>query len=82
MLQQEISWQQKLLMLINSGWVEEAQKISSPNFNDRPKGIGINLIVIHCISLPPGKFGSNDVDDFFQNNLDIKKTNISKVLLH
>ena len=73
MLQQEISWQQKLLMLINSGWVEEAQKISSPNFNDRPKGISINLVVIHCISLPPGKYGSNDIDNFFQNNLDVTK---------
>ena len=73
MLQQEISWQQKLLMLINSGWVEEAQKISSPNFNDRPKDVTINLVVIHCISLPPGKYGSNDIDNFFQNNLDVTK---------
>ena len=60
-------------MLINSGWVEEAQKISSPNFNNRPKGINISLVVIHCISLPPGKYGSNDIDNFFQNNLDFKK---------
>lgn len=60
-------------MLIEKGWVEEAQKIPSSNYEDRPSKISIDLLVIHCISLPPGKFGTGDIDDFFQNKLNAEK---------
>ena len=60
-------------MQIEKGWVEEAQKISSPNYEDRPGKTSVDLLVIHCISLPPGKFGTGDIDDFFQNKLNVKK---------
>ncbi len=60
-------------MLIEKGWVKEAQKIPSPNYEDRPSNTSISLLVIHCISLPPGQFGTGDIDDFFQNKLNIKK---------
>jgi len=42
----------------------------SPNFDSRPKDIDISLIVIHSISLPPGKYGGNEIKDFFLNELD------------
>ena len=60
-------------MLIEKGWFKEAQKIPSPNYEDRPSNTSIDLLVIHCISLPPGQFGTGDIDDFFQNKLNIKK---------
>ena len=44
--------------------------IESPNCDQRPEGIGIDLIVIHNISLPPNEFGGGYVHDFFQNRLD------------
>ncbi|MBN2808783.1 MAG: 1,6-anhydro-N-acetylmuramyl-L-alanine amidase AmpD [Deltaproteobacteria bacterium] len=44
--------------------------IPSPNFDERPSGMVIDLVVIHAISLPPGKFGSGRVVDFFTNTLD------------
>lgn len=44
----------------------------SPNYDARPDINDISLLVIHNISLPPGKFGDNYVIDFFQNNLDYK----------
>ena len=44
----------------------------SPNFSDRLNG-EISLLVIHNISLPPGQFGNNFIDDFFTNKLDPKK---------
>jgi AmpD protein len=38
--------------------------------DDRPPGIEIDLLVIHSISLPPGEFGGNWIDDLFMNRLD------------
>ena len=60
-------------MQIKSGWIAEAKKINSPNFEDRPLNTSIDLVVIHCISLPPGEFGAKNIDDFFLNKLDISK---------
>lgn len=50
-------------------WVTEAKKIPSPNFNQRPEGVDISLVVVHSISLPPNQFGGSYIDDFFQNRL-------------
>jgi AmpD protein len=44
----------------------------SPNQDERPRGCGIDLLVIHNISLPPGEFGGPFIDDFFLNKLDPK----------
>lgn len=49
--------------------LEEVNFVQSPNCNQRPLG-EISLIVIHNISLPPGKFGCGLVHDFFCNQLD------------
>ena len=53
-----------------SGWVKGATRVRSPNFNRRPKGMPIELLVIHNISMPPGEFGGNDVAKLFTNRLD------------
>lgn len=57
-------------MQITNGWLSEALICASPNFNARPAGSEINLIVVHNISLPPGQFGTGCIAQFFQNNLD------------
>ena len=31
--------------------------VPSPNFDDRPAGISLSLVVVHNISLPPNEFG-------------------------
>lgn len=62
---------QKLHLL--DGWIKEAIKIPSPNFNHRPVNTQINTLIIHAISLPPGEFGGNDIDKLFCNTLNIKK---------
>ncbi len=49
----------------------EVEFVTSPNFDDRPKLISIDTIIIHCISLPEGQYDNNYVMDFFQNKLDI-----------
>ncbi|MGR9106170.1 MAG: 1,6-anhydro-N-acetylmuramyl-L-alanine amidase AmpD [Gammaproteobacteria bacterium] len=58
------------LFKINDHWLEAARRIPSANCNERPAGCEINLIVIHCISLPPGQFGGDAIDELFQNRLD------------
>ena len=52
--------------------LESARICDSPNFSDRLNE-EISLLVIHNISLPPGQFGNNFVDQFFMNKLDPKK---------
>jgi len=53
-----------------SGLVETVPFIASPNCDERPAGVEINLLVIHNISLPPGKFGGTGVIDLFTNQID------------
>ena len=52
-----------------TGLVTEARQNMSPNYDDRPLETDISLIVIHSISLPPGKFGGNYIDQLFCNQL-------------
>jgi len=53
------------------GWIREARKIPSPNFDARPVGAIIDLLVIHCISLPRGQYGGTEILDLFTNQLDV-----------
>lgn len=57
-------------MKIKLGWLEPAKHIQTPNKDERPANIPISLIVIHCISLPPGKFGGHAIEQLFTNQLD------------
>ena len=52
-----------------TGLVEDIDYIASPNCDERPNGADINLIVIHSISLPPGKYGEHWIEKFFTNQL-------------
>ena len=55
-------------MKIDQHRLVEAEQIDSPNFNARPDD-EISLIVIHCISLPPGQFGGDFISQLFTNRL-------------
>lgn len=52
------------------GWVVEAERVTSPNCDERPDEMEIDLLVIHGISLPAGKFGTPYIDQLFTNQLD------------
>ncbi len=58
------------LRLDGAGWVEGARRVPSPNFDPRPPGMPVDLLVVHNISLPPGEFGSDDIEALFLNRLD------------
>ncbi len=57
-------------MIDACGWFAEARPVISPNANERPPGCAVSLLVIHNISLPPGCFGGDHVEQFFRNRLD------------
>lgn len=60
------------MLIDKDGVVQGATFHLSPNHDERPiPPEEISLLVIHGISLPPGKFGSMAVKDFFLNQLDI-----------
>lgn len=47
-----------------------ARRVPSPNWDERPVGTRVDLLVIHGVSLPPGEFGGPWIDALFQNRLD------------
>jgi AmpD protein len=52
------------------GWILQEElclKIPSPNCNERPSGTNIDLIVIHGITVPEGKFGGEGIFELFTN---------------
>ncbi|KKW82374.1 N-acetyl-anhydromuranmyl-L-alanine amidase [Acinetobacter sp. AG1] len=62
--------QQAKFTQVQAGKLIGATQIASPNFNTRPDGVDIQLVVIHNISLPPSQFGGGYIQQFFQNKLD------------
>lgn len=57
-------------MNIHNHWLDRATPVYSPNFDARPDAGDISLLVVHCISLPPGEFGGPFIDQLFRNSLD------------
>lgn len=55
---------------IHNGWLKGVRRVVSPNCNQRPKETEISLLVIHNISLPPGRYGGDHIERFFTNQLD------------
>jgi N-acetyl-anhydromuramoyl-L-alanine amidase len=52
-----------------SGYLTQARQVTSPNYDPRPDGIAVDLIVVHGISLPPNEFGGSWIDRLFTNTL-------------
>ncbi len=57
-------------VLWSDGWYRYARRLDSPNFGPRPADAAIDLIVVHSISLPPGHYGGDEVQQLFTNALD------------
>ncbi len=50
-------------------WLRGVRRVPSPNADSRPDADDITLVVVHGISLPPGKFGTGLVEALFTNSL-------------
>jgi len=57
---------------IKNNLITGAEVELSPNSSDRHDEI--DLIVLHCISLPEGQYANNYPKDLFLNKLDFKNT--------
>lgn len=58
------------MMVDAAGRVDAARYVASANCDDRPSGEAITLLVLHNISLPPGEFGGDAIENLFTNELD------------
>ncbi len=56
-------------MNIDQNWLTDITLGATSNYDDRPDPDDISLLVIHCISLPPGEFGNYYIDQLFCNRL-------------
>ncbi len=65
-----------------TGLIDSAEFIASPNCDDREDHSEPSVIIIHCISLPPGEYGGNSVVDFFTNSLDENSHTYFKEIKH
>ena len=63
---------------IKNHLIEKADYFKSPNQSDRSENI--DLIVIHCISLPDGSFENDNPKKLFLNQLDFDKHDSFKSL--
>jgi AmpD protein len=54
----------------HDGWWRHARACASPNHNARPRGSAVSLVVVHSISLPPGRYGGDEIERLFLNQLD------------
>lgn len=59
--------------LDEDGVLAGARQIPSPNWDERPHGSEIALLIVHNISLPPGKFGGEAIARLFTNRLDFSE---------
>ncbi len=57
-------------MAIKHGQLCDATVRPCQHYDERPEVNDISLLVIHNISLPPGQFGGQYVEDFFGGTLD------------
>jgi len=53
-----------------TGRVSPARFVPSPNCDARPPRTQIDALVVHAISLPPGRYGGDFIEQFFTNRLD------------
>lgn len=54
---------------IEQGWLSGARRVPSPNYGPRPLGCTPGLLVVHNISLPPGDYSGNCIEQLFTNCL-------------
>ncbi len=54
---------------IAMGLLSGARMVDSPNRDPRPGGLSPELVVVHGISLPPGRFGGPWIEKLFTNEL-------------
>lgn len=58
-------------MITDNCFLSDAKVLLSPNCSERPEEAQIELLVIHNISLPPGRYGGGHIEALFSNALNV-----------
>jgi N-acetyl-anhydromuramoyl-L-alanine amidase len=61
---------QQALQIGIDGWLPGLRRVDSPNADARPAQSPVTLVVIHNISLPPGRYGADQIEGLFCGRLD------------
>lgn len=67
---------------MEKGLLEQAEYYRSPNCDNRPQDVTVDLLVIHNISLPPDVFEGDAIKRFFLNELDFNAHPFYQSLVH
>ncbi len=67
---------------LQTGLLDEARFVASPNFDERPAEQAVDLLVIHNISLPPNEFSGSYIEQFFTNCLNPEEHVYFKDICH
>ena len=65
---------------LQTGRIDSANWLVSPNQDERPHPGFINTVVIHAISLPPEVYGNGYIEEFFCNQLKSKDHPYFKII--
>ena len=65
-----------------TGLVPTAKFVLSPNCDDRTPDTDLEVVVLHCISLPPGQFGGPFIEQLFCNCLDPREHEYFSEICH
>jgi AmpD protein len=63
----------RFFMIDNQGFYTKASQFPCCFFNERPESAVINLLVIHCISLPEGVYGGKQIQQLFMGQLNCEQ---------
>jgi N-acetyl-anhydromuramoyl-L-alanine amidase len=61
------------------GWLTSARRVNSPNFDARPDFATLDVVVLHHISLPAGRFEGDAVERLFTNRISTDEPELSEV---
>ena len=53
--------------------LNQAQWTPSPHFDARPDAAQVEMVVVHCVSLPEGEFGTGAPQRLFRGELDLSE---------
>lgn len=55
---------------LGGGWLQGVRRCATTNCDARAPQARVDLVVIHSISLPPGRYGGDAIERLFTNRLD------------
>ena len=64
------------------GLLRGARYTASPNCDARPRRAAVWLLVLHSISLPPGRYGGDAIERLFTNRLDAQAHPVFRAIVH